>query len=395
MYQVSDRFKAAAISPDHRAVNKVELWNANTLLPVDLGKTVWTVNFDETAQIRRSGTVVIPSKGRTKDDLVPVSTKDVLHPATGNELRIFRGFRFDDDSEEYAPLGVFRLSKPLAPNVGQGVNISITVNDRSSLISAISWQTAFLVAAGTDLASAFFAVMNSRYPGLTYALVPTNPLEPLGQNITTPAVAFGTALSGSNDPYADALSLVTNAGGLEALFDVIGQVVLRIISDPATAPIVANFIKGSATPWLLIERDMDETVEFNGVIVIGNGTGGPPVQASVWDTNPDSPTYYLGKWGQRPKIITSALFPVAGQTTINAQAQAMQIAQSTFQLVMRAMDATSASIIANPALQEGDCVYLNDPDTGIDGNYAISKGSITSDVSQMMTIGCRPQRFTE
>lgn len=400
MYPVSSAFLKAATSPNSRVVWKIDVLNQGTWLQnLPKGKKGqggvigWTVGADETRQIRRIGTIELQSLGRDLDSLIPVARTDLLHPASGNEFRIWKGFVLDDGSEEYAPLGVFQQTDP--PKVldaGSSISISMTLSDRSARVSALSWETPFPIADGMDLGAAVKSIINNRYPGLTYQFTPTNPVPGTTQNLTVAAQTLGaSASSGSTDPMADAIK-IANAAGMELFFDVTGQVVMRPLPDPTTAPVVASFIYGSSTPWLSIEKDPNPFGVYNGVICIGNGTGGAPVQNEAWDDDPNSPTYYLGPWGKRPYTLTLSTFPSPGQTAPNASAQAYQAALARLQLILKFMDGTTVATVPNPALAEGDCIYEKNPRAGIDGNYVISTLALTSDITANEPFATRPQK---
>jgi hypothetical protein len=144
-----------------------------------------------------------------------------------------------------------------------------------------------------------------------------------------------------------------------------------------------------------VERTFDETNQFNGAICIGNGSGNPnipPVLAEVWDTDPTSPTYYLGPWGMVPYIFESALFPALGDTLASTQAKALAAAQSQFQLVNTAFDDTQLQCVPNAALAEGDCINLQRARMRLNSNYVISTMTIPLDVASTMETGHRPRR---
>ena len=181
------------------------------------------------------------------------------------------------------------------------------------------------------------------------------------------------------------------AGGMELFFDVYGTVTMRPISNPATQPVVASFVEGPTCTMSKVSRSLDETAEFNGVICIGNGTGGPPVQAAVWDTNPSSDTWIGGAWGQVPFIFETATFPAPGQSQTDAQLQAQTAAVAKFQQVCKGFDTPSFDCTPNPAIQEGDVIQLTRVRAGLNNTYAIAKITIPLDVGSTMSVTCRPQ----
>lgn len=408
MYPVSAAFIAAATSPGATVVSAVEVWdNQHTFIQEVPNILSWSVKGDESSQVRTTATVDLISNGQ--DGLIPKLTTDILHPVTLNEIRIKMGYVLPDGTEEYAYLGTFvQTQMPKVVNDGSGgADITLTLSDRSATVSALAWTEPFPIDAGTDVAAAIFAVINTQYPNLVYLLTPTNPV-PGGATYTTSALNLGIAVitsdgtgstSATSDPMADAITLAQIAG-MELFFDVDGFVVSRVIPDPTQLPVLASYIYASEeTPWLHIESDPNTLGLYNGVIVIANAShdygpfgGTNPIQNSAYDNDPTSPTYSGGPWGKRPFTVQTSTFPSPGQDVFDAIAQAEQVAIAILQLILGFQDIVTVDTIPNPAMQIGDCIYLYDPTNGIDGNYVISTLSLSNAFGGTMTFTCRPQK---
>jgi hypothetical protein len=399
MYPVSNQFLSTLQSSERRVVTLGQVWSP----PGPSGTSHWiadldtiiggSVTVDETREVRRQCSITLATQGIGKDTLIPQVIGDLLHPATGNMLRLFRGFRYSSpvlqpsgifSDTELVPLGCFRMSRPKIVDTGNSLTIQITGNDFASWIARLAWQIPYIIPPGTNLGAAIQGILTNRFPGLTYSFSPTA--------LTVARQTLGTAPgSSSNDPMADAQTLATAAGN-ELFFDVLNTLIMRPLSDPTTSPIVADFQEGLTATFTEVDRVLDETQQFNGVTVIGNGSGGAPVQQTVWDTNPASPTYYLGSWGQVPYIVTTSAFPAPGQSTASAQAQALAMAQTLFPLAVKAMDEVSFTTVPNPALSEGDCVSIERSRIGLSSSYALSQMTIPLDVKTQMSVTCRPRR---
>lgn len=348
---------AAAIVRSHKPISKVEVWNGSQFVQELPNVTGGSVDVDETRAVRRTCKLTIASHGYPKDDLIPLGETDLLHPSSGNELRIFRGIDYQDGTLDYVPLGVFRMSKPQTQDNNGEITIAISGNDRSFWANLLKWQVPYVIPAGTDLSAAIRTAITFLYPGLTFNFVPTNPLPGTGVSYTVPATTFGLNISQSNTPWADLAKLAAVAG-LELLFDVTGVCVLRPVIDPTTAPTVKAWIEGGNCTMTKLGRTADESVEYNGAICVGTGTGGPPVRGIAVITDLNSPIVWGGSWGEVPYIFENQQIPAPGQSNTDAIAQATLAAKAQLQLVSRALNTTTMEFTPDPTLQEGDGVSI-------------------------------------
>jgi len=134
------------------------------------------------------------------------------------------------------------------------VTPTITVNgqDRASVIARIAWQKPYPIAAGTNIAAAIQAAMESRYPGLTYNFA----------NIafSYAAQTFGADMvagsGGSTDPMQDLITFAA-AAGCELFFDVYGVATLREIINPTTSEVIdqVHFVEGQNCTMTTVFQD--------------------------------------------------------------------------------------------------------------------------------------------
>lgn len=408
MYPVSAQFLATLQARSRVVARRAEVWSGPTAsrapqFLASLGTVAGgSVTVDETAEVRRTGTLTLATKGYPADDVIPAEVTDLLHPASGNLIKLYRGFQYrstpalygpaggtygggtfggtSSPAQELVPLGVFRISKPVVQDDNTSLTVTVTLNDLSSWVARQSWQQPYVIAQGANLAVAIQEAMEGRYPGLSYVMSPTD--------WVLPATTLGAQSGATSDPMSDLQTLATD-GGMELFFDVLGQVVLRPVPDPSTQPVVYSFVEGPGCTMSAAGRTLDETQQYNGVIVTANGPGGAPVQAALWDTNPASPTYYLGTWGQVPFEYETTSFPTTGQTQSLSVAQCQAIAASIFPRVVHTMDEPTLSTACNPALQEGDCIEIARERIRLSGNYCISQMTIPLDLATAHTITCR------
>ena len=401
MYAVSDKF-LQAVQTSHKGALRVDVCSPTGTVLTSLTTGIkGSVDIDETRQVRRTLSLTIESQGRLYDTLIPVTASDLLHPASMNELRVYRGVDYQNGtSPEMCPLGVFRLTKPKITKTAGQYEIAITGNDRSAWISRLAWQAPFEVSNGTDLATAIRMGMNFVRSGATSPDVFTynmNDVVTIGgvpTSVTMPDTIWGADLTtGSNDPMADFITAATN-GGCELFFDQQGTVVLRPVINPTTAALSPTgptgttyfpFVEGANCTVNEMGTLLDETVEYNGVIVISVPSGGgAAVQGAAWITDPSSPVYYEGAWGQVPYIIKT--------TTALTSAQCVAAASAQLQLIYRAMNTVDLSCIPNPALAEGDVFTITSPGLGLlSQNHVFSAAVIPLDWESPQTITCRSQ----
>jgi hypothetical protein len=301
-------------------------------------------------------------------DLVPAELGDLLHPLSGNELRPYRGVNIPPPpgilptapGGTLAPLGVFRLSKPVITDTGSQLTIAITGNDRSSEIARHPWTGPYTGAAGLTVPAAITAILNATWTGppLTYNLYPSTVVVPAGtvlgiQFTSTGVSAQSGSTSGGNNRWQDCVNLALSAG-CELFFDRQGAVVMRPVPQPNTVPLSFSFVEGVTCTMTSLTRTLDEANFHNGVIVIGTGvtvtnpdgstSPGTPVTASAYSTDPIlGPS---GVEGSCPIFITDE--------TVSTVPQAQAVANAQLPLVLAALDETAFTATCNPGFDAGD-----------------------------------------
>ena len=430
-------YLAMLASSNQRRVVRVDVHGSDGNFIVTIPDVVsGSVQADTTAAVRRTCTLVIADRGLVADvanSMVPyivVEANDIdkdniplpgnqwgtlLHPLSGNELRIYRGFEYADGTSDYVPLGVFRMTKPHIADAGTDIQITITGNDRSWMISRYKWTQPFQVNAGMLLEEAVIAILNDRWQGdipLDTSLIGSTISSMNPSGILLPTQTFGADLASSNDPWADLQSLVTPVG-MQLYFDTSGRPVMEPIVNPTQiAPVFSGSYEEGATCTLTdLEYDLDETNTYSGVIAIGNGTGNnlPPVTSmsvsptngqtyvGVWNTDPDSPTYYdpgnpdASENGDIPYIFETQTIPSASDTAESAQFNINAAAYAQLQLVMSAYKAPTLKAVPNPALWENDLISIVRARIGFNENFLVQAVTIPLDVTTEMEVTLKPQ----
>ena len=426
-WPVSQKFQDTLVSSDQHVGLLVQVTNHTKLVANLEPFLTGSVTVDATATTRRTCTLSFAATGfdysQSADNVVPSPDDPTapLYNGSGNEVRPYRGFIWGTEESvdpnklgaglmnstpgvpfnvpgypgvtaELCPLGVFGISKPTTTDTGDNLTVDITGNDRSAIVSARKWTAPYVIPSSTNINRAVQDLLNNRLPdyNLRFNMMPTD--------FNLPTTTFGSDLAGSNDPWADVTSLAT-AASMVVYFDSVGQVMMHTINPPANPEPVftALYVEGDTSTVTQYARVADETTTYNGVIVIGTGSGGPPVQVALWNTDPSSPTYYDpsnpqgSSWGPRPFIYSTTLVPSVGQPVAAAYTQAMQIAKQQFALVNSILDTPSFDCIPNPAVNEDDAVYLVRNRINLGDTYTVAQMTIPVDYTSTMSVTCAPQ----
>jgi hypothetical protein len=353
-----------ALALSHGVVSTCDVLASGDVVSRGLPIVDGAVQIDRTAQFRRSiqNLTVADSDG----SLVAALATDPLAPY-GNELAVYSGIRYPDGTTETVQLGVFGISVYDVVNQA-GHLITLTAFDRARTISRNKWTDGYVIAAGTNYGVAIRSLIADRLPGTTFALTATT--------ATTPLLSFNAG----DDPWAKATEMAA-AIGYEVYFNRAGVCVIAPVPDVGSAAVAWQHVTGTGGVVLKIESSITNDPGYNGAVVTGQGpSNAAPVRAVSWDTNPTSPTYYLGKYGKVPEFITTPM------VTTTAQAQAM--ADGRVRLRLGASQTVTYDIIPNPAIDEGDVTYLSDATTKIAGRYLIDATSIglTSSTPQSIVV---------
>lgn len=335
MYPASAAFKAEVIT-DHVVIAKAEVWNQDqklATLAIDKG----TVKIDVKSAVRRTCQVHLVTD-RTTANLVPDNDFDTLSPF-GNELRLYRGVQFADGSEEYVPLGVFLMTDIDITDNNEGVEITVSGEDRSLKISRNKWLEPYQVVDG-PLEDAIEALLQDRY-------------DDVQTNFPTTNVSINQVVLGSeseNDPWKDAVELCELVG-YDLYFDNNGIVVMRQFPTVDGAVVVASYNEDDTTTVTSLSRRVSSKDTFNGVIYTIEGTEvETPIRVEVWDEDTTSPTYRYGVFGEAPTFITTSI--------LATEDEAITAAKLLLNRYIGAQEQISWNGLVDPTLDANDVVYI-------------------------------------
>ena len=334
MYPVSAAFLTACRNA-HQTVTATAHLADGTTLNISSG----SVELDDTRDTLRTATLTLnPGDGiATARDLY-----DRL-ATPGIEVHIARGILLPNGSTETVPLGVFTTTS--LRRTADGTTVEWAGVDRSATIAANRWLDPYRITRGTDLAGALVALLRDRWPQLRANV--GNVAGTLGAGLVLDAGA-------ESDPWADAQQIARDHG-YRLGFDGAGVLTARVVAAAPTAG-TAVFDWGGGTggePSLVLDvsTEIDLSATYNGVVASGEGSEvAAPVRGIVWDTNPKSPTYYLGPAGRRPYFYSSPLLASVAQCELAAA--------TMLPSVLRRSSAVTLTGVPMPALEPGDVVSV-------------------------------------
>lgn len=352
MYSVSDAF-LAAVRTSHQIVAKVEVWGTSGLEDTITGYVdEGSVSVDARRGTRRTCQLTI---GDFDGTLTPETANDLLNPLSSRELRLYRGVDFGT-TQEYVPLGVFRITKT-TPSEGEGgIKIAVDGSDRSWRVKRAQFSGPYTVLADTAVEDAIADLLLDRYPTVETSFPATGAV--------TPRLALGVGGTNATDPWTAAQKMATDAG-YDLYFNNEGVAVMVQTSDLYTATPVVTYGPGEAEVILSSTREWDAETTYNGVIATGEGSGlTAAVRAEVWDDDPTSPTYRYGPFGEIPEMYSSSLI----KTAVQAEAAASERLRrnlgtggklSWTQVVNPAHDGSDVVAVTRPAINVNDIFVID------------------------------------
>ena len=322
MYPVSDTF-LRALREAHTMVARVEAWHGGAQLLASVPFEDGMVTVNPGTGVRRKLDLTV-SDGSRWDALT----------GTGVERRPYRGGRYPNGVEETVPLGVFLIdseSTSVAP--GGGITVR-AAPDRWASVQRARFKTPAASQVGLRTSDEVARLIRQAVD-VDYV------------NLATSAATVG-ALVYERDREQSIVELLT-AIGAEAYFDNTGQLIIADAPKLSAPPVWT--IDASPTGVLLDgEQGRDRSRTYNVVVVNPAATDGtaPFAPQIAADTDPTSPTYVGGPFGEVPYFYASPSITTAAQALAAAKTLLVKVKAFNAQL--------SLEQIVNPALDRGDVV---------------------------------------
>lgn len=374
MQQVSADF-LAEIRRDHVVYSYADVitpTGQTTRLQVMAG----SVDVDRTADVRRRAQLTIVDSDHV---FTPLNAQSALAPF-GSMLKVYRGVRYTTGvlagSTEVVPLGVFRLSDASVKATATGdSDISVDAYDLSRTISRAKFTAPWNIPQGTNCITAAKAIIARTIKDPQYDTFSSS-------TTTAAAITYDT----SDDPW-QAVNTLASAAGCECYFKADGSIKIAPPIDVNHLPApVFTYIEGPGCTMTELDVQLSDDPGYNGVVVIGQAAGDAtaPVRSVVWDTEPTSPTYHLGPYGEVPMIVSSSV------VTTQTDADAAALAQ--LNLVLGFYTKLGITAMVNPALDANDVIAVQRKDSGVDSSFAVDAFSVPLDVGTTQSLTLRQKR---
>ena len=346
-------------------------------VPLETG----SVTLDRTAAVRRSCSLTITPQGASSVDL---SWKDSL-AAAGNEVRPWWVMTYPDGTTDEVSMGTFTIIDTSMVDSGIDLTVKVAGQDRSWLMGQNKLMAPYTVAASIPVEQAISDLISSNWTGetLNFNLTPSGHLTPAVASIVRPGKTV----------WSQALTLASSIG-YEIFIDPYGTVTGWPVPDSSTQSPVASLTALSRSGLKTATAKSTRKGVYSAFGVIGSGSVSQlnkagtkmisktvPVYASAYDTNPGSPTYYLGGFGLVAQTIRSTL--------VTTQAQGQAVANGYLLNQQGAMTALSIDIIPLPLLDAYDVVTVNPGRVAAEGLYVIDGWTATIHYDASMTLTIR------
>lgn len=336
-WPVSDEF-VAALGSNAQVVSSIDIVVDGVVVAAGIPGISASITVEANQAVRRHGTLTVDG---WRDDLDPY----------GTEVAVYSGFVYPGGTVELVPMGVFGVEQPEGSDDGLTLATGCEIYDRARSIQARRLAVPYPIAAGINVGTAIQALIDSVRPGLTYDFESTS--------ATTPDVL----LAEQADPWAEAQQLAA-AAGMEVFFDPIGVCGLRTIPGVDTDNVDWQYIEGAGCQLTKLGKKRTSEGVYSHAIATGETTDNTsPVRSDRYDSDPSSPTYYRGRFGDRPTWLRSPL--------IRTQTQADEAAVGLLNRTSGIAEGLTLVGLANPAADADDTVVVQRARLEIDAVYTL------------------------
>lgn len=292
------------------------------------------VESDASADIR--GTLDLTTDGT---DWVP-RPGELLSPY-GNEVFVEAGV-VTFGGLEWVPLGYYRIGNVDSDTVDGSLRVA--GQDRMAGIKDSKLMKPVQFRRTATVADAFARLVHDVYPDAVISFDWLAGDDELGRSL----IASGDEADSDNDRYAFLRDLA-DARGKVIFFDHAG--VLRVEDAPDPSEPVVTVTTGEGGVLVSAARSLDREGVYNAVVAEGEAADDKePARAVVYDSNPDSPTYFYGRFGQVPKFYRSS--------KLTTDAMAIRAASKMLGESMGLPYNVDLSAVPNPALEAGDPIEV-------------------------------------
>lgn len=344
-WDVSDAY-LSQIAQSHQATGlaRVCLPSGDVLaeIPVRSGQ----IEADADRPVLRSARIdLLDSTG----EFIPRGYGDLLHPWTGNELRLFRSVTLPDGAVETIPMGVFRIGAPTVEQSAEGATISLDGFDRSSRVAANAW-TYVVSAFGKTMPEAIRDALLDRFPAL--------PVSVAESDQVAPSVWFYPGME--DNPWVNIIDLA-KAGAWAVEVDRLGVAVAK--PDITPSGVARIWTEGPTCTVTDVRRELPAADGPNGVLAMG-GDVRRSFRVEKWVEDPAHPLWRGGRYGEVAEVLSEQF---ADETAAEAAVD-KRLAE-----ILTGVTGVSVSMIPDAALDVRDRVQLEAPRVGISGLFTVRR----------------------
>lgn len=281
---------------------------------------------------------------------IPTGPTDILTPF-GYELRVWRGI-----PGELLPLATCPIQQSAVDAVTGLTRVAGL--DRSQLVSDARFEDDEQIAAGTNYATAIEDLISAGVDGLEFLFPSTT--------FTTPLLTFS-----AQDDRWEAAQKMARSIGHEILFDGLGRCVMRPEPTFDTAP---TLVIADGANLIDVRVSLDRAPAYNRVIAFStNASTGAQYRGVATDDDPQSPTFYDGPFGRKPRFYASEF--------IASDEQATSAAAAILASELGVAKAVDFSALPDPRAECSDVALITNERTGIDALHILDS----------LTIGLGPE----
>lgn len=332
-----------ALSRSHTVYNRVDvLARDGTVLKTGLPFVDGSVRATLSSRVARTLNLTVDRSWFPLLANGSVDTGGLLAPF-GNRLRAVRGIRYGDDSIVQFPAFYGRIEQVQMARDG---SVSISGNDLAADVVDAQFETPESSIPTNTISTEFRRLVTEALPDATFGrsdltgikIAPVawqnDRAQALDDMSATVAMLWYPLADGS---FVQRLTPWTNPG----------QTASITLAD-GTGEARGTF--GSIADWTIT---VSRTGVYNSVVFTSERQDGtPPVFATVRDTTPTSPTYYLGNFGKKPLLVQN-------QTALT-QSQCVQAARSNLkQATAITQTWDPVSITPDASLELGDLMTMS------------------------------------
>lgn len=266
-------------------------------------------------------------------------SQDAAFAPYGNEIFIQRGVDFGNGQVELVSQGYFRIYAVEQDEPPDGP-LRIEARDRMSGIIDARLERPLQFAGNLTYDTVVSQLVRGVYPD---ALIDWD--DAAGSNFLL------RTMIAEEDRFGFLNDLITSLGKIW-YWDHRGR--LQIKSPPNPGNPVWTVKAGRAGVLVSMGRELTREGVYNVVVATGEaGDSTPPARGVARDNNPNSATYWLGRFGQVPKFFSSPFITTNAQAAAAAGAQLLTSLGLPYNVDFRS--------VANPALEPFDPVTIAYP----------------------------------